>query len=191
MARSKKILSDETLKKEVDRVSKMGKRQINTAIKEVHAQVQEKRDAGKANAYIEIPLEVLVHYCNMGMSQSAIARSLNVSYNTINNACLKYGLDWRRLKAFKESKAEILNLKQMQLLEKMTPEKMEAASLRDQATTLNILNNAERVERGQATKITDIRILSDKLSELDAEELRLRKLLEMAEDVEPVEVENV
>ena len=190
MGRVKKVLSDETMKKEVARVNSLSRRKIDAAVKSVQDKVQEKRDAGKRNAYIEIPLEVLIHFCQSGMSQRAIARSLGVAEMTVHNAFAKHGLDWQRLKAFRDTKAEVLNLKQMQLLEKMTVEKMEAASLRDQATTLNILNNAEKIERGQATKIMNVRILTDQLSELDAEEARLRKLLEMAEDITPVEVED-
>ena len=190
MGRVKKVLSDETMKKEVDRVNSLSRRKIDAAVKKVQDQVQAKKDAGKRNAYIEIPLEVLIHFCQSGMSQKAISRSLGVAEMTVYNAFAKHGLDWQRLKAFRDVKAEVLNLKQMQLLEKMTVEKMEAASLRDQATTLNILNNAEKIERGQATKIMNVRILTDQLSELDAEEARLRKLLEMAEDVTPLEVED-
>ena len=78
----------------------------------------------------------------------------------------------------------------MQLLDKMTVDKMEAASLRDQATTLNILGNAEKIERGQATKIVDVNIMTNQLAELDKEELRLRAMLNIAEDIQPIPMEN-
>lgn len=188
MARKKSVkLSDESLMKELKKAEKMSEKSLHHKVKAVQDKVKEKHELGKKFVKVDIPIEVLLHFCKAGFSQAAMATNLGVSKDTIHNAFERHGLDWGRLKAFKDNKSEVLALKQMQLLDKMTVDKMEAASLRDQATTLNILNNTEKIERGQATKIMDVRVMTNQLAELDAEEQRLRAMLDMAEDVEPIQ----
>jgi transposase len=179
-------LSDDTIHKHVEKAKKMAPGKLARVVNGTKRQLQEAKEAGKQYTKVHIPIEVLIHFCRAGFTQSAMADILGVSPFVISRAFRKYKLDWNRLKTFKEVKSDVLALKQMQLLEKMTQEKMEEASLRDQATTLNILSNAEKVERGQATKIVDVRVLTDQLDELDQEEKRLREMLEMAEVAEPI-----
>lgn len=170
-------MTDDQLEHEINRVKKMTPKALARATNKIKNHIAEKKAEGKNYCHVNLPLEVLIHFCKAGFTQSAMADQLGVSHDIVHEAFKRYGLDWSRLKAYKDTKSDVLALKQMQLLEKMTPEKMEEASLRDQATTLNILNNVEKIERGQATKITDIRILSNQLETLDKEEKRLRALL--------------
>lgn len=87
------------------------------------------------------------------------------------------GISIKSIQGFKARKADLMAWKQGQIVDAMSPDKIEAASLRDQATALNILNNIERLERGQSTANLAMADISAELGDLEAEERRLRSAL--------------
>ncbi len=82
------------------------------------------------------------------------------------------------IEAFEKCKPEILSSAERQLLEKMLdPEKMEKANLNNVAYAFTQINNANRLERGQATAITD---------DVDAIIQRVESRYAQAKDITPI-----
>jgi IS30 family transposase len=113
-----------------------------------------------------------------GKTVKQIADTLGVTRTAIERCCQRHGFSLKALNSFKEQKADLLAWKQSQIIQAMTPEKIKDASLRDQATTFNVLQNAERLERGQATANINLHSLNASLEEIDAEIERLSAITE-------------
>lgn len=85
------------------------------------------------------------------------------------------------LEAYSKYKADLLNSAELTLLEKvMDTETIEKASLNNAAYAFTALHNAGRLERGKSTQNVDIRQLTMTLEELQAEQKRLEKELELS-----------
>lgn len=138
---------------------------------------ERKRPGGRSKAK-ELPISLLIAEYKAGKTTKQIARQYGYTTTGIEQKCRRYGFNIRTLRAYQAQKADLLAFKQSQIMEAMGPDKIAAASLRDQATAFNILHNAERLERGQSTANVDFHALSMQLSELEAEELKLKKALE-------------
>ena len=62
------------------------------------------------------------------------------------------------------------------------PDKVKDTSLRDLATTFNILHGAERLERGQSTANLSVSALMEQAGSLDQTIARLEAQLKMVKD---------
>ena len=109
-----------------------------------------------------------------GMTVPEIAKLYAVTESSVRTFCSRHSLSLVDLRNWKRTRADLLSIKQMQIVERMTPEKMEGASLRDQAGALASLNNIERLERGQSTANIDIQEVTERLEELTTAENALR-----------------
>ena len=117
------------------------------------------------------PVSTLIAGLKAGQTAAEIARIYGVVPGTVHAALRRHGISIRDLRHWQERKADVLDHLQMRLVEHMTPEKMAQASLRDQATTFNILHNAERLVRGQSTSNVGINALLETEQQL-AEQIR-------------------
>lgn len=117
----------------------------------------------------KIPIALLIAEFKSGKTAVQIANQYGVTPETVWGMCRKHGFSVKSLQAYKAQKADLLAFRQSQLLEAMSPEKIMGASLRDQATTFNILHNAERLERGQSTNNLSWAGLTDELGDVDAQ----------------------
>jgi len=119
-------------------------------------------------------MQIIIADSQAGKSIKQMAAAYGCTEQAIRSKCKKHGFSSVQLRSFKERRADIFAWKQSQLIEAMSKEKISGASLRDQATTFNILHNAERLERGQSTQNLDFNSLGAALSELEVEEARLK-----------------
>jgi len=137
-----------------------------------------------------LKLQLIIAELKSGKTTKQIADHYGVTPRAVSDMCNRHGFKLRDLQAYKEHKADLLAFKQSQILDAMGKDKIKEASLRDQATTFNILNNAEKLERGQATSNVNINALTADISAVDAEIDKLTKLLNPEEyDPETQEAE--
>lgn len=136
------------------------------------------------------PLPVMLSQLQAGLTVSDIARIHGVSSSGVYAAIRKYGIDISALRTFKDRKADTLAHIQM-LVTSAMPGKVENTSLRDLATTFNILHNAERLERGQSTNNLSVTALLEQAGELDTTIARLEEQLRGATGAPPPDAETV
>lgn len=122
----------------------------------------------------QIPAQILLDLLKTGLSVSAIARRLQIDRRTVDKRITELGIEPKHIRAFCEQKADLLAAKQGQIINAMTPDKIEAASLRDQATAFNVLSNAERLERGQSTANINVHLLKGEIDELEKLEKQIK-----------------
>jgi len=113
------------------------------------------------------PVASLIAYLKNGMTPDEIAKCHGCSPAGVRGALRRNGVDIRALRHWQERKADVLSHVQMRIVGAMTTGKIEGASLRDQATTFNILHNAERLERGQSTSNVSLQALLENAAEMD------------------------
>lgn len=129
------------------------------------------------------PLPQMLSYLQAGLTAADIARIHGCASSSVYGAIRRYGIDITALRTFKGRRADTLAHIQMLVTDAM-PGKVENTSLRDLATTFNILHNAERLERGQSTANVALGDVSGQLSELDATIAKLEAQLGISEPVE-------
>lgn len=123
----------------------------------------------------------LIAHLQAGLTPAEIGGLYGCQPSTVTQRLNREGLSLVDLKNWKRTRADLLSFKQMQILEAMSREKMLGASLRDQATALASLSNAERLERGQSTANVDINEVSTRLADLTATENALRRKMGLPE----------
>lgn len=133
-------------------------------------------------------LPVLLSHLQAGLTAADIARIYGCASVSVYQAIRKHGIDITALRTFKARRTDTLAHLQMLVTQAM-PGKVEQTSLRDLATTFNILHNAERLEKGQSTANLSLGDVSVQLGELDATIARLEAQLGIAktEDAEVVQ----
>ena len=126
---------------------------------------------------VRVPaLSVLLSHLQAGLTPADIARIYGCASVSVYKAIQRYGIDITALRTFKARRADTLAHLQM-LVTSAMPGKVESTSLRDLATTFNILHNAERLEKGQSTANLSLGDVSTQISDLDATIARLEAQL--------------
>ena len=121
-----------------------------------------------------IPLETILEMIDkkeMGVCE--VARQLGVSHQVISKRLNRYAMHISGLKSFKKYKADILSIKQSELINSMSEEEIAAASIKDRTVMFGIFYDKERLERGQATEIHSVEEMDQSIEALEAEEQRL------------------
>ena len=121
----------------------------------------------------------MIAHLQAGLAVVDIGRLYGVSEGAVRAFCSRNGLSLVDLRNWRRTRADLLSLKQSQMLEAVTPEKMQAATLRDLTAGIVGLHGVERLERGQSTQNVDFADLSGRLEELTAAENALRRELDM------------
>jgi hypothetical protein len=121
----------------------------------------------KVNRPTKIPLALVIAELKSGKTAKQIAAQYDVTPETVWLMLRRQGFSIRSLQAYQATKADLLAFRQSQVLEAMDHEKISQASLRDQATTFNILHNAERLERGQSTNNINVAALNMELADVE------------------------
>ena len=109
---------------------------------------------------------------NHQLSYSEIAAIQGVSRQAIHQA-IQHLIPTEQLPDYKANRADILSHAQLQLLSNgLTPTKLQKISTRDAIVSMGILYDKERIERGLATEIVDVRSMvltvDAKIEELQA-----------------------
>jgi len=103
----------------------------------------------KTSAPRYIPIEAIIDARQKGLTQPQIAKLYDVTPSAISRR-LK-DVDIPGLEKFKRNRADIFAHKQRQILDAITPAKMEGAAINTLAVSLGIMYDKERLERGQST----------------------------------------
>jgi hypothetical protein len=112
-----------------------------------------------------------------GMTVPEIAKLYSCGETAVRMAFARNGISLIDLRNWKKTRADLFSVKQSQMLEAITPEKMQAASVRDLTGSIVGLHNIERLERGQSTQNIDIQEVTSQLADLTAAENALRAKL--------------
>lgn len=90
---------------------------------------------------------------NPNMSYEQIGNAVGRDKSTVWRALKRYGIDKQRTERFKADRSDILAGTQEKLIDIINndPEKIKKASLRDIGIVYGILDDKERLSRGQAT----------------------------------------
>ena len=110
----------------------------------------------KRSAPKRIPIEDILELRNKQLNGRQIAQLLGCSEVTISRRLKAYTPIFARLDRFKKHRADLLTLKQADILRSITDKDIREASLLQRATTLGILHDKERLERGLSTSNVDI-----------------------------------
>lgn len=120
------------------------------------------------------------------LTYSEIAKHFGCRKSSVHAALSKFDRILREpaeIESYEKHKASLLSSAEMTVLEKMMDtQTLEKASLNNAAYTFMTLHNAGRLERGKSTQNVDIRQLTMSLEELQAEQKRLEKELEISND---------
>lgn len=104
------------------------------------------------NARKGIPLETFIYYkVEKKLSNSEIALILGCSERNVGKRLEGQLEDWETLPAYKKHRADILTLKQREIIREVTPEKIKEAKLSELTKSHGELHHAERLERGEST----------------------------------------
>ena len=125
-------------------------------------------------------VSTMIAHLQAGMSVEDIARLYGSTESSVRSFCSRNGLSLVDLRNWKKVRADVVAIKQAQMIEAITPEKMQAASLRDLVAATVGLHGVERLERGQSTANVDFHELTGRLGDLTAAENKLREELGMA-----------
>jgi hypothetical protein len=86
-----------------------------------------------------------------GLSHAQIGKLLGCSHQNITQLVKRYGREFEGLADFKESKGDYLLAKQRQLLDGITPKKIDKMSGKDLAISFGVIFDKHRLETGEST----------------------------------------
>lgn len=115
-----------------------------------------------------------------GLTVTQIGREMEISPGAVRTRLTRLNLKTDHQKAvedYKSRKADILAAHQKDLLDGITPEKIEMAGIDTLIRSFGTLYDRERVERGLSTDIIDVRQGVERVSQI--EELQKRVLLRL------------
>jgi len=121
-----------------------------------------------------------------GLSYGAIGKQLGCSRGYVHKTLQRFLNILKPPEAveyYEKFKTQLLSSAEMVILEKIVDtETVAKASLNNAAYAFTALHNAGRLEKGKSTQNVDIRQLTMSLEELQAEQKRLEKELELSND---------
>ena len=88
---------------------------------------------------------------NPNITMTKLGEKAGVARQTASAYLAKYGIDKAELDMFVENRVDIVRSKQQQILDALTPDKLEKAAARDLMVGYGILLDKDRLESGQST----------------------------------------
>ena len=88
---------------------------------------------------------------NPGISTRELAVKAEISPTTAQAYLAKWGINKQDIDMFVENRVDIVRSKQQQILDALTPDKLEKAAARDLMVGYGILLDKDRLESGQST----------------------------------------
>ena len=117
-----------------------------------------------------VPTEAMLALRKKGLSYKAIAQMLQCSYPTVAKRLKDIQPKVDYAKSFREARADLLAIKQNEILTSMTVEDIAEETVKNRAVAFGILYDKERLETGKSTQnisYAEIMIMRDrKMSEL-------------------------
>lgn len=128
-------------------------------------------------------LTLLLSHLQAGLLPADIAKMYGVTIEAVKYNVKKHGIDLKAFRSWKETKADALSFVQNKVVESAL-EKIPDTGFRDLITGFGVLNNAERLERGQTTSNLNLSSMAQSLAELEKQEADLKALLETVKKAE-------
>ena len=128
-------------------------------------------DPLKPHAFVP-GITLLLSHLQAGWSPADIARHYGCASASVYAAVKRNGIDIRAFRAWKERKPDILSFVQSKAIEAAV-KKIPKTGFRDLVTGFGVLQNAERLERGQSTANLSLATLTASLAELETIEADL------------------
>lgn len=97
------------------------------------------------------PVKRVLAQLALGASQSAVAKSVNVSRQAVSQMLKRYAIDDNLLESFKRDRADIFAGIQLSVANSLTDADIKKASVRDKTILLGTLYDKERLERDLST----------------------------------------
>jgi hypothetical protein len=128
-----------------------------------------------SSAHVETSAIIADLLANPNATLTEIGKKYGLTKQAVQQRLARLGISKSNLfstvvNAFKAKRADLLTLKQAEIYSYMTPDKLNTAPLQALTTSLAILYDKERLERGQSTENIDIQQITASL-----EEIRKRK----------------
>lgn len=120
-----------------------------------------------------IPIESIIEYRRKGLTTREIAAILNCSHNNIVQRLQDVSDELDTLPDYKKHRADILAIRGRRVLNNITDAKLEKASAYQLTGMFGIINQHERLERGESTSNVAYADYTNKVGELDAELAKL------------------
>ena len=110
--------------------------------------------------------EIIGLATNTDASAAEIARTLNLSEQAVYQSLNRHGIKPKRLESFKQHRADILAAFQQKILKHVDEDRLKKAPAGSLILAACQLYDKERLERGQATQITEGRQISGTLRDM-------------------------
>ena len=124
-----------------------------------------------------VPISKLIELRSKNLSYDQIAAIVGRAKPTVFERLNPYIKEIDELKSFKDNRGDVLAVHQARLLNSLTPDAIKECSPYQRVGMFGILYDKERIERGMSTQNIAYADYSAKLSDLEKEEMELRKLL--------------
>ena len=106
----------------------------------------------KKTRRMQVPDETLLAYRYQGHSHNEISRLTGLSRSTIQTRLSKLAPEVQSIEEFrKKGRLDMLSVKQRQMLEAITPDKLEAASAKDLSISFGVMYDKSRLEEVKST----------------------------------------
>lgn len=128
-----------------------------------------------------IPIEAIIELRSKNLSYSQIGKILGCSRENVCLRLSRAGYKKEDLANFKKHRGDVLAFFQSKLLNSVTDEDIKKINVYQRVISAGVLYDKERLERGKSTENVDFRQLTMTLSELQAEQARLEKELNLTE----------
>lgn len=92
---------------------------------------------------------------NTELSQSEIAKLTDVERSTVSKVLLNYGIVQKTVEEYKKNRADILSGLQERIIKSITDDEIKKMPVGQRVMAYGIIYDKERLERNQATSITD------------------------------------
>ncbi len=126
------------------------------------------------------PVATILRGLQGGLTVPDIARQYGVASGSIYASMRKHGIDISQFLDWKKSKADVMSFAQSRIIESAMG-KIAETGFRDLVTGFNILNNAERLERGLSTANVDVAAALTSIDVLNDREAKLQAALDKLE----------
>ena len=116
-----------------------------------------------------IPIESIIEYRRKGLTTREIAAILNCSHTNIVERLQTVSDEIDTLPDYKKHRADILAIRGRRVLNNITNEKLEKATAYQLTGMFGIINQHERLERGESTSNVGFADYTKKISDIDKE----------------------
>ncbi len=128
-----------------------------------------------------IPIESIIELRKKSLSTRQIAKILGCDHSNIVRRLNAYKAELQGIEPFKRNRADIFALVQAKIINNITDNDIAKASLLQKATSVAVLYDKERLERGQSTENIAYSSTITRIDDRSSEITKLKQLLGITE----------